>query len=97
MEVSLVATGFLLHIFLEFTGMNKTYALYRANLSWVIFQSPLRGSVYLRETKNHGSLEGDIEKYFKYRVAHNNIALRIYSKQSLNGLKFNWNFNISFI
>jgi hypothetical protein len=33
MEVSLVATGFLLHIFLEFTGMNKTYALYRANLS----------------------------------------------------------------
>jgi hypothetical protein len=33
MEASLFATGFLLHLFLEFTGMNKTYALYRANLS----------------------------------------------------------------
>ena len=33
MEISLFATGFLLHIFLEFTGMNKTYALYRAQLS----------------------------------------------------------------
>ncbi len=33
MEASLFATGFLLHIFLEFTGMNKTYALYRANLA----------------------------------------------------------------
>ncbi len=32
MEASLFATGFLLHIFLEFTGMNKTYALYRAKL-----------------------------------------------------------------
>jgi hypothetical protein len=32
MEISLFATGFLLHIFLEFTGMNKTYALYRAKL-----------------------------------------------------------------
>ncbi len=33
MEASLFATGFLLHIFLEFTGMNKTYALYRAKLA----------------------------------------------------------------
>ena len=33
MEASLFATGFLLHIFLEFTGMNKTYAVYRANLA----------------------------------------------------------------
>jgi hypothetical protein len=33
MEASLFATGFLLHIFLEFTGMNKTYALYRAKLN----------------------------------------------------------------
>jgi hypothetical protein len=33
MEMSLFATGFLLHIFLEFTGMNKTYALYRAQLN----------------------------------------------------------------
>ena len=33
MEISLFATGFLLHIFLEFTGMNKTYALYRAKLT----------------------------------------------------------------
>ena len=32
MEISLFATGFLLHIFLEFTGMNKTYALYRAKI-----------------------------------------------------------------
>ena len=32
MEISLFATGFLLHIFLEFTGLNKTYALYRANI-----------------------------------------------------------------
>lgn len=32
MEMSLFVTGFLLHIFLEFTGMNKTYALYRANI-----------------------------------------------------------------
>jgi hypothetical protein len=33
MEMSLFSTGFLLHIFLEFTGMNKTYAVYRANLA----------------------------------------------------------------
>ncbi len=33
MEMSLFATGFLLHLFLEFTGMNKTYAMYRANLA----------------------------------------------------------------
>lgn len=33
MEISLFATGFLLHIFLEFTGMNKSYALYRAQLN----------------------------------------------------------------
>lgn len=33
MEISLFATGFLLHIFLEFTGLNKTYALYRAQLN----------------------------------------------------------------
>ena len=33
MEASLFATGFLLHLFLEFTGMNKTYAIYRANLA----------------------------------------------------------------
>jgi hypothetical protein len=33
MEASLFATGFLLHIFLEFTGMNKTYAVYRAKLN----------------------------------------------------------------
>ena len=33
MEASLFATGFLLHIFLEFTGMNKTYAVYRAKLA----------------------------------------------------------------
>ncbi len=32
MEISLFATGFLLHIFLEFTGLNKSYALYRANI-----------------------------------------------------------------
>ncbi len=32
MEISLFATGFLLHIFLEFTGLNKTYALYRAKI-----------------------------------------------------------------
>ncbi len=32
MEISLFATGFLLHIFLEFTGLNKSYALYRAKL-----------------------------------------------------------------
>lgn len=33
MEASLFLAGFLLHLFLEFTGMNKTYALYRANLA----------------------------------------------------------------
>ena len=32
MEISLFATGFLLHIFLEFTGLNKSYALYRAKI-----------------------------------------------------------------
>ena len=32
MEMSLFATGFLLHIFLEFTGLNKSYALYRAKI-----------------------------------------------------------------
>lgn len=32
MEISLFVTGFLLHLFLEFTGLNKTYALYRAKI-----------------------------------------------------------------
>jgi len=33
MEASLFVSGVLLHLFLEFTGMNKTYAMYRANLA----------------------------------------------------------------
>jgi hypothetical protein len=33
MEASLFVTGFLLHLFLEFTGMNKSYAMYRANIA----------------------------------------------------------------
>ena len=33
MEASLFATGFLLHLFLEFTGLNKSYAMYRANIA----------------------------------------------------------------
>jgi hypothetical protein len=33
MEASLFATGFLLHLFLEFTGINKSYAMYRANIA----------------------------------------------------------------
>jgi hypothetical protein len=33
MEASLFVTGFLLHLFLEFTGLNKSYAMYRANIS----------------------------------------------------------------
>jgi len=33
MEASLFATGFLLHLFLEFTGMNKSYAMYRSQLA----------------------------------------------------------------
>lgn len=33
MEISLFATGFILHIFLEFAGLNKTYALYRSKIS----------------------------------------------------------------
>ncbi len=32
MEASLFVAGFLLHLFLEFTGLNKSYALYRANI-----------------------------------------------------------------
>jgi hypothetical protein len=33
MEASLFVTGFLLHLFLEFTGINKSYAMYRANIA----------------------------------------------------------------
>jgi hypothetical protein len=33
MEASLFVTGFLLHLFLEFTGLNKSYAMYRANIA----------------------------------------------------------------
>ena len=32
MEASLFVSGVLLHLFLEFTGMNKSYAVYRAKL-----------------------------------------------------------------
>lgn len=32
MEASLFVTGFLLHLILEFTGLNKSYAVYRAKL-----------------------------------------------------------------
>lgn len=33
MEASLFVTGFLLHLFLEFAGLNKSYAMYRANIA----------------------------------------------------------------
>ncbi len=32
MEASLFVTGFLLHLLLEFTGLNKFYAVYRAKI-----------------------------------------------------------------
>lgn len=32
MEASLFATGFLLHLLLEITGLNKSYAIYRAKI-----------------------------------------------------------------
>ena len=33
MEASLFVAGFLLHLFLEFTGLNKSYAMYRVNIA----------------------------------------------------------------
>jgi hypothetical protein len=31
-EVSMFLTGFFLHLFLEFTGVNKSYAMYRSKI-----------------------------------------------------------------
>ena len=33
MEASLFVAGFLLHLFLELTGLNKSYAMYRVNIA----------------------------------------------------------------